>query len=236
MKTAQSLRLEERRMTRWSGFLGVVGVLSAHSLAFAQPPNQYVSYTLGAPGNISEVAIKGDIGSGSVQPGGTYNYAFPIEVPPGPRGTAPGLQIVYSGEGNGWVGKNWSFGFGAITRDTREGVPTSLLNPPGGAFMLNGVALVARSGNRYRTEIEAHQFITYDSASNTWTVKNPDGRVSAYSVPVAANAVSGTREWLLGSVTDTMGNQIRYLYQWNNPGTTLYPQAIVWGSSGSNTT
>jgi hypothetical protein len=146
---------------------------------------------------------------------------------------APRLAIVHTGEGNGWVGKGWSFGFGAVTRDLREGVPQDLMNINQGKYMLNGSPLLWDAGQgRYRTEIENHQHITYGGGA--WTVKDPDGTVSVYDQAVTAydrnNNSIGTREWLVGSVTDPRGNAIYFRYA---SGNVRYPTKVYWGRPAS---
>ena len=232
-------RQSSLRKARYAGALlvsvGLVVPLQAEE-------THYLSYTIGAPGNISEVALKGDTGTGAAQPGGTYAASFPIEVPPGPRGTAPHIAINYTGGGSGWVGKGWSLGFGSVSRDTRDGVPQDLTGVgTDDRFLLNGMRLVRQgSTNRYRTEIEGHQYITYDSVSGAWIVRDPDGTRSDYSVQVAAYDRSGNnigiREWLLGSVSDTLGNTITFSYTPSYPsGGISYPQRVTWGSPGTKT-
>src|SRR5688572_550199 len=86
-----TLRLPPRRcIARYAVLFPLLALttVAMSPLTFAGG-TEHVSYTIGAPGNVSEVAIKGDVGTGSVQPGGTYSFSIPIEVPPGPRGTAP---------------------------------------------------------------------------------------------------------------------------------------------------
>ena len=197
------------------------------------------SYTIGAPGNVSEIALKGDIGKGAVE-GGAYGYSIPIEVPPGPRGTAPQIALTHTGGGNGPVGKGWSLSFGAVSRDASEGVPQNL-NGVGAndRFLLNGVRLVRQGAtSRYRTEIERHQHITYDAANNKWVVLEPNGTRSEYSAAVTAydkgGANLGTRAWLLGSVSDTRGNTVTYQYTSSYPsGGIRYPSEVTWGAPGT---
>lgn len=98
----------------------ILAWLFFYSLCFAQ--DNYLSYTIGAPGNINEVAITGDVGTDEVKSGGIYQYTIPIEVPPGPRGIAPSFAIVYAGEGFGWLGKGWSLSTPSVTRDFRMGM------------------------------------------------------------------------------------------------------------------
>jgi RHS repeat-associated protein len=213
---------------------------AAAGAARAEEADAHFSYKIGATGNVAEFSIKGDIGSGAAQPGGTYHYSYPIEVPPGPRGTAPSVALVYTGEGSSWTGKGWSLGFGAVTRDTRKGVPPNFAGASVGDFLLNGTLLV-KDGSRYRTEIESHQHITYVPGQNggAWLVVSPDGTHSEYAEAVPAlsldGSVLGTREWLLTMVMDTAGNTLRYFYEWEpGSGTVKYPRRIVWGGAGGS--
>ena len=132
------------------------------------------------------------------------------------------------------MGKNWQLELGAVTRDTREGVPRSLETvAPSDRFLLNGNLLVRVGGDRYRTEIESHESITF--ADGAWTVLSPDGTQWTYSTDVPAVAPDGNeiggsaREWLLHDVADTANNVIRYFYDPIAQEGISYPSAIVWG-------
>jgi RHS repeat-associated protein len=246
---AQMFSLQRPVSARSNPWRTATSVLSALvALALVSTPSmadEFFSYTIGAPGNSTEVAIKGDMSTTAVQPGGTYHYSIPIEVPSGPRGTAPQLSIVYTGTADGWLGKGWSLSLSSITRDTREGVPQEPALFTGGSFMLDGKPLIRESAgsNRYRTELESHQRITYDAESRSWRAENPDGSVATYSEHVYAKRIDGTtiqnaqsvkaiREWLLKSVADTAGNTITYNYETLPAGkqTTKYAKSIVWGN------
>ncbi|MBI2893822.1 MAG: hypothetical protein HYY06_09740, partial [Deltaproteobacteria bacterium] len=55
---------------------------------------------------------------------GTATFSVPVALPPGRRGTQPGLSLSYSSSsGNGICGIGWSMAVPFIARQTDKGVP-----------------------------------------------------------------------------------------------------------------
>lgn len=48
---------------------------------------------------------------------------IPITVPPGKKGMAPNISLIYNSNSlNGWIGIGWGLNMGAIQRNTKRGV------------------------------------------------------------------------------------------------------------------
>lgn len=72
---------------------------------------------------------------------GSAEIAYPILIPPG-RGIQPDLTLTYSSDAAAsWVGTGWDLSVGAITIDTRWGVPRFLEDVESETYLLNGAVL-----------------------------------------------------------------------------------------------
>lgn len=152
-----------------------------------------------APGDIPEGSaepVSGEMGSDlalSVDPfTGSAKYSIPIAVPPGRQGSEPKIALNYGG-GNGWCGVGWSLGIGAISRDTRRGVPVA--RDAGTGEYLNyydddkgftvafgavssRLVLISEDAGIYEYRAETDQAFLkyeYDPVNNTWEVTDKSG-------------------------------------------------------------
>jgi hypothetical protein len=134
-------------------------------------------------------------GNASVSPGGSASYSIPLWTPPGIRGLAPGLGLVYSsrtGEGLAGMGFSVAFGQSTITRCdqtiAQDGAAQGASFVATDKFCLDGNRLrltggtYGTAGSTYQTEIETYSKIT---ANGTAVVRGqgqewPDLRVRQY--------------------------------------------------------
>jgi RHS repeat-associated protein len=169
---------------------------------------------------------------------GAASYSYPIEVPAGPAGIKPSVELSYSSaatDGDGgkrvrqqasWVGKGWSLDTGAIARNKLpNGDATYSLSMGGQSYTLTrGDPL---SGSPYSTNhLMGWDWTTTDDAfvrvratsDNGWAAWTKDG--TRYDFTTTARwgwGTSGqptfeTYKWLLTTVTDTHSNTINYTY------------------------
>ncbi len=73
---------------------------------------------------------------------GDAELTYPLSVPPGRVGVQPDLALSYSSSGgNGWVGLGWDLSVGAVTIDTRWGVPRYDATKESETYLLDGDVL-----------------------------------------------------------------------------------------------
>jgi hypothetical protein len=117
---------------------------------------------------------------------GAATFSLPVEVPAGPGGLQPNLTLNYNSQvvdqssnktQPSWVGMGWSLDTGSIERDT-HGTTEDTTDD---TFLLsvNGMSdrVILDSSGAYHTIDEKFWRITYDSASNRWTVWDKQGNV-----------------------------------------------------------
>ena len=162
---------------------------------------------------------------------GTSMYRIPLVVPPGPDGHAPNLASVYQSRSSkgpaGPFGFGWKLeGLSAIERDRKFGPPYDLTQPLGSAFeyrhdfVLDGQDLIFDSSaggrDRYRTQRDDGRLIEYIPSSNTWEIRDRQGRLFVYGTSASSridNDKNGeTFSWLLKQADDAHGNRITYWY------------------------
>jgi RHS repeat-associated protein len=174
-------------------------------------------------------------GDSSVDQVGQAHYTVPLDVPPGPRGLAPGLAISYSSNGgNGNLGMRFSLaGLSTISRCPKTIADDDAFGAVewtnDDALCLGGERLVlyagthGESGSEYRTRRNPFAKITLtgpiaDRAS-FFEVRTKDGLIHTYGTE-AANLVHlqvpGTPgmpwTWGLRFTDDRFGNRIIYDY------------------------
>ncbi len=177
---------------------------------------------------------------------GTSTYRIPLVVPPGPDGHTPKLALVYQSKSSkgpaGPFGFGWKLeGLSAIERDRKFGPPYDLTQPLGSAFeyrhdfVLDGQDLIFDSSaggrDRYRTQRDDGRLIEYIPSSNTWEIRDRQGRLFVYGTSASSridNDKNGeTFSWLLQQVDDAHGNRITYWYQFTGGVARL--TNVFWG-------
>lgn len=179
-------------------------------------------------------------------------YAYPIEVPPGTGGLAPGLVLSYSTlTRNTEYGWGWSLSLSRIERSTRSGPPAYGSQDE---FELDGELLVpdpeAPSTRFHKVRTDFSRILYFPASggqSDSWEVTRPDGLKMRYGSRSTANArltngsgLSGaTFRWLLDEVVDPRGNSYRIEYECSS-GTTcsgvvryVYPKRIRYSFRSS---
>ena len=163
---------------------------------------------------------------------GSAEYSVRINVPPGVNGHQPEIAIQYdSGLGDSPVGIGWTFGPGAISRQTDEGLPLYVDTANGVDDDHDGLIdeadeldtfigpekeeLVPLADGFFRSEVEV-SFAKYKRVGQHWEVALKNGTVLEYGLTESARMTdqSGTLvyKWLLEKSTDTNGNVIDYSY------------------------
>ncbi|MEE4356892.1 MAG: toxin TcdB middle/N-terminal domain-containing protein, partial [Desulfococcaceae bacterium] len=165
---------------------------------------------------------------------GTSSYRVPLAVPPGRKGFAPNLSLVYnSGSGNGIFGMGWNAGFPYIQRQTDRGQPfytdypvkDNVDNDKDGTVdeydefdifvFSDGEELVPTADGFWRCENES-AFLRFKKESQGWTVQRKDGvRMIFGALPETRvqDAQNRVFHWHLQEMSDTNGNQIIFSYE-----------------------
>jgi hypothetical protein len=157
---------------------------------------------------------------------GSAQYKIPIYVPPGTRGIAPQLSLVYDSQaGNGMLGHGWSLGGLSIIHRCAatielDGFSSSVSH----RFCLDGERLIHIGGGEYHTRHETWQrVLAYNASGQLDTSSNPayflvlgkDGVMLEYGKTADARIQSrGTiaRVWALNKMTDRVGNYYTITY------------------------
>ncbi|WP_165949120.1 RHS repeat-associated core domain-containing protein [Kribbella turkmenica] len=141
----------------------VMGVLTTPLAHAVDPPGEPSIGDLAA--QAPEIASPG-AGSGQTSEQGDYNYAYPIEVPPGRRGHQPQLALNYSSAGavHGGVAAGWTLPVPTITVDPAAGSfraewpkggratqPRNFLGPDGSPLVKDPKIPVSAGGVGYRS-------------------------------------------------------------------------------------
>lgn len=195
------------------------------------------------PQTLSEQVLALPAGAGGVQGlgetfaadpfTGTGRLSIPIPVPEGHNGQKPALSLVYSsGAGAGICGVGWSFGIGAVRRQTRKGVPTY---GDGDVFILGDDELIAVGPGRYVQRREG-RFARIEQISEhdrtVWVVTDKDGTRSIYGRDRQARTGDGERtsSWHLTETCDRHDNRIQYTWVRDEHGKRPYLEEISWGN------
>jgi RHS repeat-associated protein len=159
---------------------------------------------------------------------GAATFSYPIELPPGPGGFTPRLELNYNSASvdemknelfggyqvdvGSWVGTGWSLGFGSISTnlDTRQYY-----------LDLNGSSceIVSDGNNSYHTLPEQHFKITRND--NTWEMYDREGVYYRFGGSASSDSVQityttkgfETYRWDLNLIRDTNGNEATISYQ-----------------------
>jgi len=168
---------------------------------------------------------------------GDAGLSYPIDLPRGRLGIQPDLSISYnSSGGNGWLGLGWDLSAGAITIDTRFGVPRNDAARETETYLLDGAMLTpvahrgelqARSSEKVfhtRVEGEFRKIIRHGSSPGNywWEVVATNGMRYFYGGDPEGNTpignatltddLSNVFSWALREVRDLHGNGISYQY------------------------
>ncbi|MGI9526106.1 MAG: SpvB/TcaC N-terminal domain-containing protein, partial [Weeksellaceae bacterium] len=191
------------------------------------------SENLTTPSNEVIPTIKGEL---NVNAQGALTYNVPIEVFKGVNNFQPNLTLAYSSDGgNGQAGYGWNIvGLSSITIGGKvkhidgeyEGPQFDESDP----YYLDGQRLIGfddENPNTAVTEIYSTIKITKldeDDAYN-FMVQYPDGKIAKYK-EVAP------RQYSVGLMIDSYGNEILYTYSTNN--NTSYLESISYGKTNGN--
>jgi RHS repeat-associated protein len=169
--------------------------------------------------------------------GGTAALSYPIELPPGRAGVAPGIGLSYdSGRGNGWLGVGWDLPVPSVGIETRWGVPRYSATQETETYVLGAeqlTPLAHRGAPQPRTAEKVFHtrreggFATIRRHGTNprdywWEVTEKDGTRWFYGGDPGAGQVAGAVladpagnvfRWALREMRDLNGNTIRYSYQ-----------------------
>jgi RHS repeat-associated protein len=167
----------------------------------------------------------------SVNPNmGQMTTAVEVEVPEGFAGVTPSVGLSYSsGAGNSVVGLGWSMAVPFIERMTSRGYPGYTAAD---RFVVDGSEQLVRVSAPdaepavYRARFEGG-FVRYrwferaEGAEGYWTAEYPDGLVATFGASADGELIpesrvgsdEGTFRYLMTSMVDRFGHEMRYDYQ-----------------------
>jgi RHS repeat-associated protein len=156
---------------------------------------------------------------------GGGSYKLPFDLPLGPGGFAPKLELLYNtGFGNGPFGMGWRLAQPFI----EQKLPSRFDPAPESAYSLSGSeTLVPLGGGRYVPYIQqAHQPFAYDG--DHWTSTAPDLTEMRFGVSSASRIAgpAGVIRWLLDRVTFPGGREVTFAY--DADGAQRYLRRVSW--------
>jgi RHS repeat-associated protein len=161
---------------------------------------------------------------------GTGSYAVEINVPKGHRNLMPRLALSYNtAAGDGPFGYGWAMPLPRIQIDTDRGA-ADYANP---LYVMDGETLVDMGAGLFRPRVE-NAFQRIRRAGEQWEITDKSGTVTTLGgtedsrVTGRIGDTTHTFEWLVSSVRDTSGNEVRYKYERDD--TTLYPSLVEWAA------
>jgi YD repeat-containing protein len=164
---------------------------------------------------------------------GQVGYSVPFELPKGAAGFGPSVALTYSGElGDGPVGIGWTMGQMGIRRTLRYGVPTYT---DADELELIGIG---NGGKLIRDDNDPNTYWAFGQAKNIrvrkqgarFEVKDGDGTTYLLGTSINGRETDGAGKvsgWLVESITNLVGQQIRLTYD-RDQGQT-YLDSISWG-------
>jgi RHS repeat-associated protein len=167
------------------------------------------------PGGGGGISSIGDSFRPNLAMGGGQ-YRIPFELPQGPGGVTPKLELVYNtGLGTGPFGVGWSLAVPFIERRR----PSPFTAPGVEAFTISGAEpLVGLADGTYASESNATAQV-FTRAGDRWECRTPDLVATTFG-STAGSRVSGTVDgdvvvvrWLLDTVTFANGLQAHYDYE-----------------------
>jgi RHS repeat-associated protein len=171
---------------------------------------------------------------------GAATFSYPFELPPGPGGFQPKLELDYNSgivdemknkqTVGSWAGIGWNLKLGSISYDATSN--NYFLDLNGGSYQLT-----TADNLNYRTNPEQYYQITRDSVGgNLWTLRDKDGNVYQFGGDPSSDTTvqftnglverDGTRSydgiyrWDLKMMKDTNNNQANITYQRGSGGYT----------------
>jgi RHS repeat-associated protein len=196
-----------------------------------------------APGAASAKTLRLPDGPGSVRGladsptvnlfAGELEHAIPLDLPGGPAGFKPHLEIAYSGGlGNGPIGVGWTLPGMAIRRSERLGVPhydatdeLELLGIPGGG------KLIPAGDGTWRIEGQG-QAIKIEPSGDGFLVWSSDGTRYTLGTSAAGRQQSGSKvaAWFVEQVRSNADQVIDFSYE--SDGGQVYLSEVRWGGTG----
>jgi RHS repeat-associated protein len=194
-------------------------------------------------------------GQFAISPTGGATYTIPIWTPPGARGIAPHLSLVYvSGSSDGPLGPGWNLGgLSTLTRCNQtyaeNGTPAVVALTLADNFCLDGNRLrltagtYGVAGSTYQTEIANFSNVTaYGTAGagpSYFIVQGKDGLIYEYGNTADSKAYttggSTPYSWLLNKIRDRQGNNLTVSYSttsgWVQPASIQYTQTPATGTT-----
>ena len=214
----------------------VLTATTDHFTHFGEMANPLIT----GPGRV--MAAQVDMHSGAAR----FNY--PLELPPGPGGFQPKLELVYNSASldetknrqatASWVGAGWSLDWGCISYDlfTRR----YFLELNNGAY-----ELITDDGEHYQTVPEQYFQIVRDRDSNTWEMKDREGTRYFFGGDTYHTSEQYIYDgdyplyyrWDLTHILDINGNEANLCYAQDKGEDDLwvrsaYPEALTYNCSG----
>lgn len=168
---------------------------------------------------------------------GAAMYSYPIELPPGPGGFQPSLNLSYNSSSvdemknkrdvGSWVGIGWDMSIGSITYDLVD--RSYSLN-------INGVShsLVNLSATEYKTNPESNYKI--NRSGNVWVVKDCEGTSFRFGGTTDSEQYLTNNiyyRWDLSYWEDTNANSATVTYDqdfWNGGVRAAYPASLTYNT------
>lgn len=175
---------------------------------------------------------------------GTVNFNYPFELPPGPGGFQPKLELVYNSgsvdemknkrDVGAWVGTGWSLHLGRITKDLSTSKYLLDLNGASYELMQDGTS------SSWYTSPDQHSKVT--RSGDTWELRDRDGFYYRFggtsdSVQYLPSGDGGNYRWDLSQFKDTDGNTANVSYTRSIQGASpndwvrsAYPEYLTYGN------
>jgi|GEM_PF-2488591 len=208
-------------------------VVSTSAFAFGGPsPSAATAEKLklpDGPASVAGLTDEANIGVFS----GQVSYSIPINMPAGVS-LSPSVALTYNGAlGNSSIGVGWTLGLPAITRSTREGVPTYDDNVD--TFEISGIAsgrlvhILSGAGyEEYRVEAAGNAYRVRHMDDDSWEVTDTAGTKYIFGEnPGERMGVDVAAGWKLSRIVNIVGEEVVFSY-WRDRGH-LYPSTISWG-------
>ncbi len=161
---------------------------------------------------------------------GTFTSSIAIEAPAF-HGVEPRLALVYdSSADNGAYGMGWRLSGESVIERVGPGRGSATMTASD-TYLLDDEPLVASAalGGTHVTKRQSFVRITFNSAANTWIVREKDGTTKTYAKRLDV-ATDQTVRWMLSSVADLHGNKVTYGY-WCNGTAECYLNTVSYNGT-----